>query len=73
MKAGIVGGVGALVDGSTVEANANRDRRDSPDKITSAWESNERITRPVQAYLDDLDAADAQQRNSGGKKPKGPK
>ncbi len=73
MEAGIVGGMGALVDGSTIEADANRDKRDSPDKIADAWDQTERITRPVQAYLDDLDAADAQQRNSGGKKPKGPK
>ncbi|MEL6664244.1 MAG: IS1182 family transposase [Pseudomonadota bacterium] len=73
IEAGIVGGVGALVDGSTVEADANRDKRDSPDKIADAWDKKERVTRPVQAYLDDLDAAGAPQPNSGGKTPKGPK
>lgn len=73
MDAGIVGGMGALVDGSTIEADANRGKRDSPDKITDAWDQRERITRPVQDYLDDLDAAGAAQPNSGGKKPKGPK
>lgn len=73
MEAGIVGGIGALVDGSTVEADANRDKRDSPEKINESWERADRITRPVQAYLDELDAAGAPQRNSGGKKPNGPK
>mgnify|MGYP001791480670 CR=1 FL=1 len=73
MEAGIVGGVGALVDGSTVEADANWTRRDSPDKIKDAWDKKERITRPVQAYLDDLDAAGAAQPDSGGRIPKGPK
>ena len=62
-----------LVDGSTIEADANRDKRDGPDKITDAWDHSERITRPVQAYLDDLDAAGPPQPNSSGKKPKGPK
>ncbi len=33
MDAGIAGGIGAPVDGGTVEADANRDKRGSPDKI----------------------------------------
>jgi len=73
MDAGIVGGMRALVDGSTIEADANRGKRDSPEKIADAWDQRERITRPVQDYLNDLDAAGAAQPNSGGKKPKGPK
>lgn len=56
---GLVGGTGALVDGSTVHADANRDRRDTPDAIQAAWDEMETITRPVQAYLDDLEAAAA--------------
>lgn len=54
---GLVGGTGALVDGSTVHADANRDRRDTPDVIQAAWDKKETIARPVQAYLDDLDHA----------------
>lgn len=73
MDAGLVGGVGALIDGSTVEADANWTRRDSPDKIEDEWEKKERITRPVQAYLDDLDAADPPKRDGNGRIPKGPK
>lgn len=64
--AGLVGGSGALIDGSTVEADANRDKRAAPEAIQSAWEEKERITRPVQAYLDDLEAAAADP-------PEGPK
>jgi len=56
---GLVGGTGALIDGSTVHADANRDRRDTPDAIQTAWDEKETITRPVQAYLDDLEAAAA--------------
>lgn len=73
MDAGIIGGVGALVDGSTVEADANRDKRDNPNKITDAWDTKERITRLVQAYLDDLDAAGRPKPNGSGMIPKGPK
>ena len=54
---GLVGGTGALVDGSTVHADANRDKRAAPDAIQSTWDEMETITRPVQAYLDDLDHA----------------
>ena len=64
--AGLVGGTGALIDGSTVEADANRDKRAAPDTIRSTWEERERITRPVQAYLDELEAAAADP-------PEGPK
>ena len=56
---GLVGGTGALVDGSTVHADANRDRRDTPNAILAAWDEKETISHPVQAYLDDLEAAAA--------------
>jgi transposase len=54
---GLVGGTGALVDGSTVHADANRDKRAAHDVIYKIWEDKDEITRPVQAYLDDLDHA----------------
>ena len=52
---GLVGGTGALVDGSTVFADANRDRRDAPPEVHKTWASQGEVTRPVQAYLDDLE------------------
>ena len=63
---GLVGGAGALIDGSTIHADANRDKRAAPDAIQSTWDDKETITRPVQAYLDDLEAAAADP-------PEGPK
>ena len=39
---GLVGGTGALVDGSTVHADANRDKRDTPDAIQAAWDERKR-------------------------------
>ena len=54
---GLVGGTGALIDGSTVHADANRDRRDTPDAIQATWDDKDEIARPVQAYLDALDHA----------------
>jgi len=44
---GLVGGTGALGDGSTVHADANRDRRDAPNAIQAVWDEKEAITRPV--------------------------
>lgn len=73
MDAGLVGGVGALVDGSTVEADANRARRDTPDAIQAAWDQKDRVARPVQDYLDDLAAAAPPEVNSGGRVPSAPK
>ena len=66
---GLVGGVGALVDGSTVHADANRDKRAAPDAIQSHWDEKETITRPVQAYLDDLEAAAADPQKGPKHKP----
>jgi transposase len=53
--AGLIGGTGGLVDGSTVHADANRDKRAGPDKIEDVWRAKDSVTRPVQAYLDDLE------------------
>ena len=34
---GIVGGTDAAIDGSTIEADANRDRKDTPDAVQKVW------------------------------------
>lgn len=54
MDAGLVGGAGALVDGSTVEADANRDKRAAPGDLQAAWRMADDVTRPVRAYLEQL-------------------
>ena len=56
-KAGLIGGSGALVDGSTVHADANRDKRASPDEIGDIWQAKETVSGPVRAYLEDLEAS----------------
>ena len=56
VEAGLVGGTGALVDGSTVQADANRFRRAAPQEIAELWAAKETVSRPVQAYFDQLDA-----------------
>lgn len=54
---GLIRGTGALVDGGTVFADANRDRRDAPNAVRKTWAEQDDISRPVQAYLDDLKTA----------------
>ncbi len=71
MENGLVGGTGALVDGSTVHADANRDKRAAHDVIQQVWEDKDEITRPVQAYLDDLEHA--AENSPDGPKHKPPK
>ena len=61
---GLVGGTGALIDGSTVFADANRDRRDTPDAFMHSWSEKDVVLRPVQAFLDQLQNA-APQSNEG--------
>ncbi|MEP3296568.1 MAG: IS1182 family transposase [Pseudoruegeria sp.] len=61
---GLVGGTGALIDGSTVFADANRDRRDAPDAVMHTWSEKDTVLRPVQAYLNPLQNA-APQSNEG--------
>lgn len=53
---GLIAGTGALIDGSTVHADANCYKRAAPNEIGAIWDAREDITRPVQAYLDDLEA-----------------
>ena len=50
MDAGLVGGAGALVDGSTVEADANRDKRAAPGDLQAAWRMADDVTRPCLLY-----------------------
>lgn len=61
---GLVGGTGALIDDSTVFSDANRDRRDAPDAVMHSWSEKDAVSRPVQAYLDQLQNA-APQSNEG--------
>ena len=57
VAAGLVGGTGAAVDGSVVEADASRERRLPSDHLPEAWSNRESQARPVREYLDALDAA----------------
>lgn len=61
---GFVGGQAAAVDGSTIAADANRERKDQPEAMQKAWAAKEEIARPVRDYLDQL-AADAEEVHEG--------
>ena len=61
---GVVGVTDAVVDGSIIEADANRDHREKPERVENIWAQKDEITRPVQAYLDQL-AEDAVTPNDG--------
>ena len=39
-----------------MEADASRTRRSSPDELAVVWAASQGVTRPVQAYLDQLEA-----------------
>lgn len=67
---GLIGGTGALVpshgllanhcravDGSTVHADANRARKAAPKEIEAIWAASDSVSRPVQDFLDDLEAS----------------
>ena len=69
MEAGLVGGEGGLVDGSTVEADASRHRRAAPDEVAEAWADPGAVTRPVQAYLDQFEAEAAEPHEGPAHKP----
>jgi transposase len=72
MEAGLVGGEGALVDGSTVQADASRHRRAAPDEAAEhaeAWADPGAVTRPVQACLDHLEAEAAEPHEGPAHKP----
>ncbi len=62
---GFVGGQAAAVDGSTIAADASRERKDQPEAMQKTWAAKEEIARPVRDYLDQL-AAEA------GEVPEGP-
>jgi transposase len=53
-EAGLVGGEGGAVDGSTVEADANRDRRRTPTEMSEFWATEDNHSRAVAAYLEAL-------------------
>lgn len=58
---GLVGGTDAAVDGSTIEADANRDRKGAPHEVEKIWSRKEQVQRPVAEFLaklaeDDLPA-----------------
>ncbi|SHI08912.1 IS1182 family transposase [Marivita hallyeonensis] len=66
---GIVGGTDAAIDGSTIEADANRDRKDGPDAVQKVWSHKDQVQRPVADYLDKLAEADGAAQSSPKKKP----
>lgn len=68
---GFVGGTDAAVDGSTIEADANKDRKDAPQAIEKLWSRKEQVQRPVAEYLAKL--ADTDQNVPPGPKKKPPK
>lgn len=57
---GLIGGTGALVDGSTLHADANRARKAAPKDVEAMWADSEGVSRPVlQDYLEGLEASAA--------------
>jgi IS5 family transposase len=58
MAAGLVGGAGAAVDRSFIEADANYDRRVPGGSRPESWNVQETVTRPVREYLEALDASE---------------
>ncbi|MEL6516024.1 MAG: IS1182 family transposase [Pseudomonadota bacterium] len=68
---GIVGGTDAAIDGSTIEADASRDRKDAPDAVQKVWSRKDQVQRPVADYLDKL--AEAEGATQSGPKKKPPK
>ncbi len=61
---GFVGGQAAAVDGSTIAADASRERKDQPEAMQKTWAAKEDIVRPVRDYLDQL-AADSAEVHEG--------
>jgi transposase len=51
---GFVGGTDAAVDGSTIEADANRDRKGAPHEVEKIWSRKEQVQRPVAEFLERL-------------------
>lgn len=48
---GFVGGTDAAVDGSTIEADANKIRKGAPQEVRQVWSRQEQVQRPVADYL----------------------
>lgn len=53
---GLVGGQAAAVDGSTIAADASRERKDQPEAMQKISAAKEEIARPVRDFLDQLGA-----------------
>ncbi|WP_227272266.1 transposase [Roseobacter weihaiensis] len=68
---GFVGGTDAAVDGSTIEADASKDRKGSTQEVETLWSRKEQVQRPVAKYLAKL--ADEDQETTNGPKKKPPK
>jgi len=66
---GLVGGMGAAVDGSTIFADANRDRRGTPEEVEKYWSVQDEVSRPVRAYLDQLAEEAATPQEGPDRKP----
>ncbi len=63
------GGTDAAIDGSTIEADANRDRKDAPDAVQKIWSLKDQVQRPVADYLDNLAEAEGSAQSGPKKKP----
>ncbi|MBW4710049.1 IS1182 family transposase [Roseobacter sp. YSTF-M11] len=66
---GIVGGTDAAIDGSTIEVDANKDRKDTSDVIRRVWSLKDQVQRPVADYLAYLAEADGKAQTGPKKKP----
>lgn len=66
---GLVGGNDAAVDGSTIEADANRERKAAPQEVEKIWSRKEQVQRPVADYLATLAQTDAPEEPAPKKKP----
>ena len=66
---GFVGGTDAAVDGSTIEADACKDRKGSTHEVKKLWSRKEQVQRPVAEYLAKLADTDQESKGSAKKKP----
>ena len=66
---GIVGGTDAAIDGSTIEADASRDRKDAPEAVQKIWSRKDQVQRPVADYLAKLAEVDGAAQFGPKKKP----
>lgn len=61
---GFAAGQAVAVDGSTIAADASRERKDQPEAMQRTWAAKDEIARPVREYHDQL-AADADEGHEG--------